>query len=196
MQIGTDRIGEIVLSLRNFSRLDEAAFKAVDLHEGIDSTLLILHHRLEATVDRPAIQISKTYGDLPLVECYAGQINQVFMNVLTNAIDAIGESNQEQTHEELQHRSNTIWISTETIDDHFVKITIADNGSGIAENIRSRLFDPFFTTKPVGSGTGLGLSISYQIVTERHNGKFYCDATSSQGTKFCIEIPLKQLKAA
>ncbi len=196
MQIGTDRICDIVLSLRNFSRLDEAAFKAVDLHEGIDSTLLILQHRFEATVDRPVIQIIKEYGDLPLVECYAGQINQVFMNILTNAIDAIEESHQGRIYKELQNQLNTIWISTELIDGSSIRITIADDGNGIEENVRSRLFDPFFTTKPIGSGTGLGLSISYQIVTEKHNGKLYCDSAPNQGTKFCIEIPVNQLKVA
>jgi two-component system, NtrC family, sensor kinase len=180
MQVGTNRIRDIVFSLRNFSRLDEAGFKVVNLHEGIDNTLLILHHRFEATADRAAIQVIKNYGDLPNVECCAGELNQVFMNVLTNAIDAIDSL--------IAARSNTISITTAVENDH-VKIVIADTGTGIAENIRSRLFDPFFTTKAVGKGTGLGLSISYQIVTDRHHGKLYCDSTPGQGAQFCIEIP-------
>jgi two-component system, NtrC family, sensor kinase len=180
MKVGTNRIRDIVLSLRNFSRLDETEFKAVNLHEGIDNTLLILHHRFEATADRPVIQVIKNYGDLPLLQCYAGQLNQVFMNVLTNAIDAIDSL--------IASHSNTISITTAVENDH-VKIVIADTGTGIPEDIRSRLFDPFFTTKAVGKGTGLGLSISYQIVTDRHHGKLYCVSTPGEGAQFCIEIP-------
>ncbi|BAZ13748.1 putative histidine kinase [Calothrix sp. NIES-4071] len=192
MQVGTDRIREIVLSLRNFSRLDEAEFKTVDLHEGIDNTLLILRHRLEATAHRPLIEIIKDYGELPLVECYAGQLNQVFMNILSNAIDALEEANQERTKAQIENRLNTICIHTSVQDNNWVKITITDNGNGIPENACGRLFDPFFTTKSVGKGTGLGLSISYQIVTEKHHGKIWCDSTPGKGTKFCIEIPVRQ----
>jgi signal transduction histidine kinase len=192
MQVGTDRIREIVLSLRNFSRLDEAECKPADLHQGIDSTLLILRHRLEANAHRPAIQVIKDYGNLPLVECYAGRLNQVFMNLLSNAIDAVEESHLGKTWQEIESRPPMIRISTTMSDRDRIQITIADNGIGIPQEVRSRIFDPFFTTKPVGKGTGLGLSISYQIITENHNGKLYCDSTLNEGTKFCIEIPVQQ----
>ncbi len=192
MQVGSDRIREIVLSLRNFSRLDEAEFKAVDIHEGIDNTLLILQHRLQATAKRPAIQVNQQYGDLPQVECYAGQLNQVFMNLLSNAIDAIEDSNQHRSFQDIEHQSNRIEIHTELDDHNHIKITIADNGAGIPEAVRSRLFDPFFTTKPIGKGTGLGLSISYQIITEKHHGKLWCESKPIAGSQFCIEIPVRQ----
>ncbi|MGL5083146.1 MAG: ATP-binding protein [Microcoleaceae cyanobacterium] len=192
MQIGTDRIRTIVLSLRNFSRLDESEFKAVDIHEGIDNTLLILQHRFQATANRPAIQVIKQYGDLPEVECYAGQLNQVFMNLLSNAIDALEDSNQRRTFQDIERNPNSIWIHTEVGDHNHIKTTITDNGIGIPEDVRSRIFDPFYTTKDVGKGTGLGLSISYQIITEKHNGKLYCDSTPGAGTKFTIEIPVQQ----
>ncbi|MFM7602053.1 MAG: ATP-binding protein [Pseudanabaena sp.] len=195
MAIGSDRIREIVLSLRNFSRLDEAACKAVNIHEGIDNTILILQHRLQANSRRPEIQVIKTYGDLPLVECYAGQMNQVFMNLLSNAIDALEDSSQLRTYQDMETAPNTIEIKT-TVDNHdnqnYINITFADNGTGIPESVRSRLFDPFFTTKPVGKGTGLGLSISYQIINEKHNGKLLCDSTVGVGTKFMLEIPVNQ----
>ncbi len=194
MEVGTERIREIVLSLRNFSRLDEAEFKAVNLHEGIDNTLLILRHRFEANAHRPAIQIIKEYGSLPLVECYAGQLNQVFMNLLSNAIDALEEANIGRTFAQIKNNLNKIWIHTTVEDNNWVKITIADNGNGIPENARSCLFDPFFTTKPVGKGTGLGLSISYQIITEKHHGKLWYDSAPGEGTKFCIEIPVPQIE--
>ncbi|OKH39260.1 hypothetical protein NIES2101_35505 [Calothrix sp. HK-06] len=184
MSIGTKRIREIVLSLRNFSRLDEAECKEANIHEGIDSTLMILQHRLKAKSNHPEIQIIKDYGQLPLVNCYAGQLNQVFMNILANAIDALEDS---------FINNPTIWIHTMLIDDNKVLISIADNGGGIPENILSKLFDPFFTTKPVGKGTGLGLSISYQIIIEKHKGKIYCDSKLGEGTKFIIEIPARGL---
>ncbi|WP_442948122.1 sensor histidine kinase [Nostoc sp.] len=185
MNVGTERIREIVLSLRNFSRLDESEFKAVDLHEGIDNTLLILQHRLKAIPESLAIEVVKDYSKLPLVECYPGQLNQAFMNLLANAIDALEESSQ-------QTQLRKIWISTEVRADNRVQIAIADNGSGIPEIVRSRIFDPFFTTKPIGKGTGLGLSISYKIVIEKHHGKMWCDSTLGEGTKFMIEIPVHQ----
>ncbi|MEH1873366.1 sensor histidine kinase [Nostoc sp.] len=185
MKVGAGRIREIVLSLRNFSRLDESEFKAVDLHEGIDNTLLILQHRLKAIPESLAIEVVKDYSQLPLVECYPGQINQAFMNLLANAIDALEESAQ-------QTQPGKIWISTQVTADNRVQIAIADNGSGIPEILRSRIFDPFFTTKPVGKGTGLGLSITYKIVIEKHHGKMWCDSTLGKGTKFMIEIPVHQ----
>jgi signal transduction histidine kinase len=193
MQVGTDRIREIVLSLRSFSRLDEAEVKAVNLHEGIDNTLLILHHRCQANAIRPAIQVVKEYGDLPIVECHAGKINQVFMNLFSNAIDAVEEASQGRTFEDLESDPNWIKIRT-TVNDRqdTILITVIDNGAGIPIEVRSRLFDPFFTTKPIGKGTGLGLSISYQIITEQHNGKMYIDSTLSSGAKFCIEIPVRK----
>lgn len=192
MKMGTDRIRDIVVSLRNFSRLDQADFKPVDLHQGIDNTVMILQHRLKANAERPTIEVVREYGDLPLVECYAGQMNQVFMNLLSNAIDALEESNAGRSFDAIADKPNRIWIRTSTIEQDWVQIAIADNGTGIPEKSRSHLFDPFFTTKPVGKGTGLGLSISYQIVAEKHGGKLWCDSTLGEGTKFAIEIPIHQ----
>lgn len=194
MHVGTDRISDIVLSLRNFSRLDEAEFKAVDIHEGIDSTLMILHHRLKAKPNYPDIQAIKKYGQLPMVECYAGQLNQVFMNLIGNAIDALEERDRNQTIDEINNSPACIWIDTEVIRDQWIAIQIADNGVGMSEEVRSRIFDPFFTTKPVGKGTGLGLYVSYQIVTDKHGGKLWCESTLGQGTKFVIEIPVQLFK--
>jgi two-component system, NtrC family, sensor kinase len=193
MHVGTERIREIVLSLRNFSRLDESEFKEVDIHEGINSTLMLLQNRLKATRHRPAIEVTKTYGQLPTVECYAGQLNQVFMNVLSNAIDALEESNQDLSFEEVVAHPNQIWIKTTAIENQRVQIAIKDNGTGISEATQSHLFDPFFTTKPVGKGTGLGLSISYKIVKDRHGGTLYCNSTLGTGTEFVIEIPIHQI---
>jgi two-component system, NtrC family, sensor kinase len=190
MEIGSNRIRDIVISLRNFSRLDEAKFKRVDIHEGIDNTLMILQHRLKADAKRPEIKVVKDYGVLPLVECNAGELNQVFMNLLANAIDALEEYNQKRSLQDIIANPNIILINTSKIEDNHVRITIVDNGIGIPETKRSRIFDPFFTTKPVGKGTGLGLSISYQVVTERHHGKLWCDSSSTEGTKFIIEIPI------
>ncbi|MEP0750994.1 ATP-binding protein [Trichocoleus sp. Lan] len=199
MKIGTERIRQIVLSLRNFSRLDEADMKPVDIHEGLDSTLLILQNRLKAKPEHPAIEVVKEYGNLPLVECYAGQMNQVFMNIISNAIDALeafdGLSfiarNNEQSTSNLEP-SPTIRISTQVLHPDRVAVRIADNGLGMTEAVRKRLFDPFFTTKPVGQGTGLGLSISYQIVVEKHSGMLLCISDAGQGAEFWIEIPMRQ----
>lgn len=194
MKLGTKRICEIVLSLRNFSRLDEAEIKLVDIHEGIDSTLVILAHRLKANSQRPEIEVIKNYGRLPKVECYAGQINQVFMNILSNAIDAFEEVNQNLTYQEIQANPNQICIYTEVRENDQVKICIKDNGPGIPEHIIDKLFNPFFTTKAVGKGTGLGLSISYRVVTEKHQGTLQCQSQLGQGTEFMIQIPICQLK--
>ena len=193
MQVGTERIREIVLSLRNFSRLDESDFKRVDIHEGLDNTLMILRNRLKATEKRPEIQIIKNYGELPFIECYPGQLNQVFMNLLTNAVDALEESNKGFSYADIEAEPNCITITTKQLDKQWVKICIADNGLGINQEIQSKLFDPFFTTKPVGKGTGLGLSISYQILTEKHHGKLYCNSQLGQGTEFVLEIPVRQV---
>jgi signal transduction histidine kinase/serine/threonine protein kinase len=181
MKTGTQRIREIVLSLRNFSRLDEAEFKVADIHEGLDNTLMLLQHRL----DESKIEIIKEYNTIPLIECYAAQLNQVFFSLLTNAIDAIEESKQTN-----QSEIFTIWIYTQLVE-NTITISIADNGIGIQENIISKIFDPFFTTKPVGKGAGLGLSISYQTVVGKHNGNLWCDSTHGLGSKFVIEIPIK-----
>ena len=193
MQVGTERIRDIVLSLRNFSRLDEADFKRVDIHEGLDNTLMILRNRLKATEKRPEVQIIKNYGELPLIECYPGQLNQVFMNLLSNAIDALEESNKEFSYVDIEAQPNIITITTKPLDKQWVRICIADNGLGINQELQSKLFDPFFTTKPVGKGTGLGLSISYQIVTDKHQGKIYCNSELGQGTEFLLEVPVRQV---
>ncbi|MDZ8225631.1 sensor histidine kinase [Nostoc sp. ChiVER01] len=188
MKVGTKRIKEIILSLRNFSRLDESDKKLVDIHEGIDSTLVILQSRFDQLGE--SINIIKEYGDLPKVECYAGLLNQVFMNILVNAIDAIEES-LVITHPSLVKDKAKICIRTELTDDKQVIIRICDNGMGIPESHQNRLFDPFFTTKPVGKGTGLGLSISYQIVVEKHGGQLQCISVLGEGTEFIIKIPVQ-----
>ena len=192
MKVGADRIRDLVVSLRNFSRLDEAQMKRVDIHEGIDSTLLILQHRLKATDSRPAIQITKEYGRFPKIECYAGQLNQVFMNIIANAIDALEEYNTKRTSKEIYACPNTITISTSAVNSDTLSIRIADNGPGMNQQVIRNLFDPFFTTKPVGKGTGLGLSISYQIVVEKHRGQLQCFSAPGEGAEFVIEIPISQ----
>lgn len=191
MQVGADRIRDVVLSLRNFSRIDEPQKKPVDIHSGIDSTLLILQNRLKAKAGRPDIEVIKEYGELPLVPCYAGQLNQVFMNIISNAIDALEEQHRPNNskQDKISERS-IIWIRTSVTDDQQVEIRISDNGPGMTEEIKQRIFEPFFTTKPVGKGTGLGLSISYHIIVEKHGGKIHCHSAPGQGTEFVILIPL------
>jgi len=191
MKVGADRIQQIVASLRTFSRMDEAEMKAVNIHDGIDSTLMILQHRLKAKHNHPEIEVIKEYAQLPLVECYAGQLNQVFMNILSNAVDALEERDLRRSAEEMREQPSNIRIRTEISPAGKVIIRITDNGPGIPETVGTRLFDPFFTTKPVGKGTGMGLSISYQIVTDRHNGSLKCTSSPGQGTELAIEIPLK-----
>jgi len=185
MQVGAERIRQIVLSLRNFSRLDEAAMKFVDLHEGIDNTLLILQSRFKPS-KHPGIDVVKEYGTLPKVECYAGQLNQVFLNIFSNAIDAL----------ELIPVRGLITIKTEIISSSevpsFAVIRIIDNGPGMPVEVMSRIFDPFYTTKPVGKGTGLGLSICYQIIVGQHKGILQCFSEEGKGTEFCIQIPIRQ----
>ncbi|MGM3306821.1 ATP-binding protein [Anabaena sp. WFMT] len=191
MKVGATRINEIVLSLRNFSRLDQAEIKLVDIHEGIENTLTILQHNLKAKPDRPEISVIKEYGKLPLVECYAGQMNQVFMNIIANAIDALSESYKVSNGSDKNTQKDIkIFIRSEVTDDNQIMISIADNGLGIPEGIQKRLFDPFFTTKPVGKGTGLGLSISHQIVVEKHGGQLYCVSNPGKGSEFIIKIPI------
>jgi len=184
MKVGSERIRQIVLSLRNFARHDESELKKVDIHEGIDSTLLILQHRLNGERDSPSIEIIKDYGNLPKIECYAGQLNQVFMNIINNSIDALSEATSNE--------KGQILIRTSINESDWVVVAIADNGSGMNQEIQQRIFDPFFTTKPVGKGTGLGLSISYQLVVEKHNGQLKCISAPGEGAQFIIEIPVRQ----
>ncbi|MEM6254221.1 MAG: response regulator [Cyanobacteria bacterium P01_D01_bin.156] len=192
MKIGTERIRQIVLSLRNFSRIDEADFKAVDIHEGIDSTLMILQLRLKAKPERPAIQVIRDYDNLSPVECYPGQLNQAFMNILANAIDALEEASAHKTFQEIDENPNQITIRTSMFDSKWIKISISDNGIGMSESVQARIFEPFFTTKSVGSGTGMGMPISYQIITEQHCGKLNCFSKPNAGTEFTIQIPALQ----
>lgn len=196
MKLGADRIQKIVLSLRNFSRMDEDGAKKVDIHEGIDSTLMILQNQLKAKGNHEEIQIIKDYGELPLVECLAGQINQVFMNLLTNAIDSLDSRCMNDALAEKQGLPTsssppTIRIQTEAIDESWIGIRITDNGLGIPESVRPVLFDPFFTTKPIGKGTGLGLSISYQIIAKRHQGVLDWTSVLEGKTEFMIKLPLR-----
>ncbi|BDI16175.1 hypothetical protein ANSO36C_19770 [Nostoc cf. commune SO-36] len=193
MTMGSKRIQQIVLSLRTFSHLDEADMKEVNIHEGIDSTLLILQNRLKAKPEHPKIEIIKEYGELPLVECYAGQLNQVFMNVISNAIDALNMFNVQRSWQEIESNPSKIIITTKLVNHNRVAVRIADNGSGMTQEVKNKLFDPFFTTKPVGQGTGLGLSISYQIVVQKHSGVLRCESEVGKGTEFWIEIPLHQV---
>ncbi|WP_392533572.1 response regulator [Nostoc sp. C117] len=206
MYRGSNRIREIVLALQNFSRHDESDMKQVNIHEGIENSLVMLQHRLKETVDRLAIVVVKDYGNLPPVTCYASELNQVFMHLLNNAIDALENGvgirgNPEWRDGGIREQGDDgndpcpmpqIRICTEMVDSNMVKIAIADNGVGIEESLLGRLFDPFFTTKPVGKGSGLGLSISYQIIVQKHQGKITCNSVIGQGAEFAIEIPIKQ----
>ncbi|WP_414582168.1 AAA family ATPase [Scytonema sp. PCC 10023] len=191
MNVGTTRIRNIILGLRNFSHLDQAEMKSVDIHEGIENTLMILQHRLKSKDEYPEIEIIKKYGQLPKITCYPGQLNQVFMNILSNAIDALQLriTDWELGTGNTQSPIPTICIRTEVADCNTVRIRIADNGSGMTQEVRQKIFDPFFTTKPIGSGMGLGLSISYQIVVDKHKGQLICDSIPGQGTEFIIQIP-------
>jgi signal transduction histidine kinase len=198
MMMGADRIRQLVLSLRTFSRLDEAEMKPIDLHEGIESTLLILQNRLQPQNNSIAVEVIKNYGDLPPVICYAAQMNQVFMNVLNNAIDSL---ESRYANDALENSvmfgeitdNPQICIRTRVVNDSSIEIRIADNGCGIPEGMESRIFEPFFTTKQPGQGTGLGLSVSYQIIVEKHGGQIKCVSEPGQGCEFCIEIPMPSL---
>jgi len=192
MRMGTERIREIVLSLRNFSRLDESGMKQVSLHEGIDNTLIILGNRLKVRLGKSAIKVVKQYDELPLVECYAGQLNQVFMNVLNNAIDALEELDAQRTQQEIKDQPGCLTIRTTVVNSNWVSIAIADTGKGMSEAIKKQIFNPFFTTKSVGKGTGMGMAISYQIISEKHGGKLECFSTPGEGTEFVIQIPICQ----
>lgn len=207
MRVGTERIRRLVLTLRNFSRLDESEMKPVNLHEGIESTLLILQNRIKPKPDQPGIHIEKVYGQIPLITCYPGQLNQVFINLISNAIDALEErmkneeasiKNEENSQLLTLHSQlppPTIRIQTEVVDREWILVQISDNGPGMSEKVKQKMFNPFFTTKPIGKGTGLGLSISYQIVVDKHGGQFDCISTSAKGTTFQIKIPIQQQKA-
>lgn len=202
MQVGAERIREIVKSLRIFSRLDESEFKTADIHEGIDSTLMILKHRTKGYSNHSDIQITKDYDGLLLIECYPGQLNQVFMNILSNAIDALemattdsalqGDSHGECASPELSTAPPIIHIQTRQLDNGWVTISISDNGPGIPKDVQTRLFDPFFTTKPVGQGTGMGLAISHEIIAQKHGGTLTCTSSLGEGTQFLIKIPSRQ----
>jgi GAF domain-containing protein len=189
---GAERIRQIVASLRTFSRLDEAHMKRVNIHEGLESSLLILQHRLKSTASRSEIQVVKNYGDFPDIECYSAQLNQVFMNILSNSIDAIETAIDQGRWESDQDLLPTICIATSYDIEDEISISIIDNGIGISEENRSRIFDPFFTTKDVGKGTGLGLAISYQIITARHQGELTCSSEVGYGTELLIRIPVNQ----
>ncbi|MEG4941469.1 ATP-binding protein [Microcoleus sp. F4-D5] len=190
MKVGSERIREIVLTLRNFARVDEAEKKPVNIHEGIESTLLIVQHLTKEKAGFPAIKIVKSYGNLPKVECYAGQLNQVFMNIINNAIDALREREQKSSIAEIEANPSQMAITTSIISKNWAKISIKDNGIGMNEAVRAKIFDPFFTTKPVGHGTGLGLSISYQIIVDKHGGRLECSSAIGEGTELAIEIPI------
>ncbi|MEG4501538.1 ATP-binding protein [Microcoleus sp. F10-C6] len=190
MKVGSERIREIVLTLRNFARVDEAEKKPVNIHEGLESTLLIVQHLTKEKAGLPAINIVKNYGSLPKIECYAGQLNQAFMNIINNAIDALRERDQKSSIAEIEANPSQMAITTSIISENWAKISIKDNGMGMNEAVRSKIFDPFFTTKPVGQGTGLGLSISYQIVVDKHGGRLECISAIGEGTELAIEIPI------
>lgn len=191
MKDGVDRIRHISTSLRTFSRSDSDHPIPFNLHEGLDSTLMILKHRLKANEFRNEIEIIRNYGNIPEVECYAGQLNQVFMNILSNAIDALEEASQKRTSESIQVIPNQITIGTQVIAERQVQIRIQDNGIGISKEIEQKIFDHLFTTKSVGEGTGLGLAISRQIVVEKHKGILNVESELGHGTEFIIQIPIK-----
>ncbi|MGQ4649358.1 ATP-binding protein [Lyngbya aestuarii] len=195
MKIGSNRICHLVTSLRNFSN-DDTYFKKVDIHQGIENTLVLLRHRLQPVGGCPEIKVIKKYSNLPLVECYSAKLNQVFMNILSNAIDALEEERQQQPQQAIPEKELLLTICTQQVESDKITIAIANNGSGISPEVQKHIFEPFFTTKPVGKGTGLGLAISHQIVVDRHQGKLRCISVPGQGTEFLIEIPLKNQTAA
>ncbi len=191
MEVGCDRLRNISTSLRTFSRADTAVKVSANICDGIDSTLMILQHRLKAQDTRPEIQVIKKYGEIPPIKCYLGQLNQVFMNVISNAIDAVNECSYGRSYNEIVAAGNTIIITTELSQDRqMVVIKIKDNGKGISEDVKTHIFDHLFTTKLVGEGTGLGLSISRQIVEEIHGGSLTCSSVLGEGTQFAIALPI------
>jgi len=190
MQTGAERIRTIILALHIFSRINQSDIKSVDIHEGIDSTLLFLQYKLRRAGSRPEIKVIKDYGKLPEVTCYASQLNQVFLNLLNNAIDALESRSGEDFS---QSPIPTIWICTELTTSSTVTIRIKDNGVGMTEEMKSNSFNPFFTTKPMAQGIGLGLFNSYQIVVEKHKGRLNCHSSPGQGAEFVVEIPVHPL---
>ncbi|MEQ8462022.1 sensor histidine kinase [Coleofasciculus sp. E1-EBD-02] len=193
MKVGTERLRELVLSLRKFSRLDEAERKPVDLHEGIESALFLVQHRLSNSAGQPGIKIIKEYGELPPFECYPGQLNQVFLHIINNAIDALEINKEKETENNYSSQIiPTIKIKTTLGNNYQVIICIIDNGIGISDSVKPRIFDPFFTTKPVGQGRGLGLSIAHQIVVNQHGGELECISQPDIGTEMIIKLPFKK----
>ncbi|MBD1825279.1 PAS domain-containing protein [Cyanobacteria bacterium FACHB-DQ100] len=193
MQTGAERIQDIVLSLRTFSRLDEAALKRVNIHDGIESTLTILQSRLNQDYQGYKLKVTRNYAELPRIECFAGSLNQVFLQIITNAIDALEVAIQNPQWL-VHHPQPTIEIYTEQVDAEQVQIRIIDNGMGIAESEQARMFDPFFTTKPIGQGTGMGLAMSYQIVTQQHHGSLKCRSIPLQGAELVVTLPIRQVE--
>ncbi|WP_442937072.1 ATP-binding protein [Nostoc sp.] len=189
MTMACDRLKNISTSLRTFSRADKDYKVPFNIRQGIDSTILILKHRLKANEQRPAIEVITDYSTFPQVECFPGQLNQVFMNILANAIDALDESNANRSFEEIKLNPNRITIKT-SLENGSVKITIADNGKGMTEEVKQKIFDHLFTTKAVGNGTGLGLAIARQIIVEKHGGQIIVESEVGKGTKFVIQLPL------
>lgn len=190
MQLGIDRIRSISNSLRIFSRADKDYKVLFNLHDGIDSTILILKHRLKANDQRPAIQILTDYGNIPAIECFPGQMNQVFMNILANAIDALDEAAQQTNIAEFQSKPQSITIKTAMAQSNSIEVYIGDNGNGMTDDVKDRIFDHLFTTKGVGKGTGLGLAIARQIVVEKHGGSLTVQSKVGEGTEFCIRLPI------
>ncbi|TAF50867.1 MAG: sensor histidine kinase [Oscillatoriales cyanobacterium] len=192
LQQSAERIRDISYSMRLFARADSSQKIAFDIHEGINSTLLILKHRLKANNNHREITVSKNYGQFPKIKCFPGQLNQVFMNLIGNSIDALEDARDQSKNSDDSELAPmpSIQIQTEIIEDNWVRIRIADNGSGIDEALKLRLFESFFTTKDAGKGTGLGLSMSHQIVTQKHGGKLYCNSQPGQGAEFVIELPI------
>ena len=191
MKNGAERILGIVKSLRNFCRINEAEMKLADIHEGIDSTLMILQNRLKSKPGLCSIQVIKKYGNLPRIECYPAQLNQVFINIIANAIDALEEDSHSESLATNQANPRFIKISTQLLDKEVVEIRISNNGPEITDSVMKQLFNPFFTTKPVGKGTGLGLSIGYQIITQKHQGELRCISAPGKGAEFMIKIPIR-----
>ncbi|MGB3671737.1 MAG: HAMP domain-containing sensor histidine kinase, partial [Phormidesmis sp.] len=190
MTTANQRIKSISTSLRTFSRADTEHKVSADLHEGLDSTLMILKYRLKANEHRPAIAVVTDYGELPIIDCFPGQLNQVFMNLLANAIDIFDEAAEKLSFAELEEQPQIITVKTILCPDQKgLEVRIGDNGKGMSEEVKARIFDHLFTTKGVGKGTGLGLAISQQIVVEKHGGGLTVQSELGQGTEFCIQLP-------
>lgn len=190
MKAGGDRITTISQSLRTFSRGDSDRKQPFNLHDGIESTLMILGHRLKANEHRPAIEVIQDYGDLPPIECFSGLLNQVFMNILANAIDTCDEAAQQFSFDDLNAHRQKITIESTLTEQNAIEIRICDNGKGMSEAVKARVFDHLFTTKGVGKGTGLGLAIAHQIVVDKHGGSLEVQSELGQGTEFCIRLPI------